>query len=337
MSASRRSWSRVLLISFVAAAVLGTLFGVTAADRVSTAYGAEDDLDGIYSLAAVSTVEGAVHTEANLALAVAAGLAPAEELAVAIEETNVAREALQEEITFYEADEPIGAALIAIDASLDGLATHRSELTEGTLEGSIVAPYLPVLELTAAAIEPIDAVLVAPAPGPATVLTLAEARRAASDAVLGAAAVVVEGADPAAAAAALTRAEQATASLTQADAPLAPTVTDALAADDVATSRAGVEALATGDLPADLFAWGDVADAWPVALGEIEAGVVESGLATLETRATDAESTAKRYLITGGIASAVAVALVAVAARLIPVRRRDGLNAPVGATSPGVG
>jgi hypothetical protein len=301
---------------------LGGLFAYTLDSRVGDAKDAESDLDGLFSLSAVAAMEGALHEEGALAVPYAIGFVDAEEFDGLVAATDSARVDLQEEITYYEAGDPLGVALNSIEASLDGLDEHRSAIAAGEVDGSVVGPYRVSIDATTAAMAAIRERLVVPGMRPTALLAIDEARRASSDAVMAATGAALGQGEPETVGQALTRVAAAEeAFLEAATAARGAELDAAMATADAEAARAGVVAVATGE-PFDLLAWGDVAAEWPLAYVDIETDAVETGLAILETRATDAEAAAKTYAIVGGIASLLAVLFTVAVARTFAIERR---------------
>ncbi len=320
---TRRSWPKVIALSLLPLLALGGVFAYTLDARVADAKNAESDLDGLFSLSAVAAMEGSLHEEGALAVPYAIGFVDAEEFDGLVAATDSARVDLQEEITYYEAGDPLGVALNSIDASLDGLDEHRAAIAAGDVAGSVVGPYRASIDATTAAIEEIRDRLVVPGMSPQALLAIDEARRASSDAVMAATGAALGQGEPETIGEALSRVAAAEAAFLEAASSARSDELDvALATADAEAARAGVVAVATGE-PFDLLAWGDVAAEWPLAYVDIETDAVESGLAILETRATDAEAAAKAYAIVGGIASLLAVLFSVPVARTFAIERRE--------------
>jgi hypothetical protein len=329
---TRPTWPKVLAFALVPLVTLGGLFAYTLDARVTDAKDAESDLDGLFSLSAVAAMEGALHEEGALAVPYTIGFVDNEEFDGLVAATDSARIDLQEEITYYEAGDPLGAALNSIEASLDGLDEHRAAIAAGDVDGSVVGPYRVSIDATTAAMVAIRERLVVPGMSPTALLAIDEARRASSDAVMAATGAALGQGEPATVGDALNRVDAAEAEFFETASSVRDDELDAaLATDDAEAARAGVVAVATGE-PFDLLAWGDVAAEWPLAYVGIETDAVETGLAVLETRATDAEAAAKTYALVGGIASLLAVMLTAAVTRSLAAVPRPvelGLAAPV--------
>ena len=155
MFASRGPWFKgfaTLTIPFLA---LAFFIALGALDRVDKEEAASDDLDGVYPFATVAAIEGSLHEEGALGIALAAGLVEADEFTTATAATDEARVDLVDEITYHEPDSPIGSALIAIDAAMASIEQTRADLVAGTFEGAASEPYRDLFGLTRAAPEAI--------------------------------------------------------------------------------------------------------------------------------------------------------------------------------------
>ncbi len=329
MRRPRRSWPEVIAFALVPLVALGGLFAYTLDARVADAKDAESDLDGLFSLSAVATMEGALHEEGALAVPYAIGFVDAEEFDGLVAATDSALVELQEEITYYEAGDPLGVALDSIEASLDGLDEHRAAIAAGEVDGSVVGPYRVSIDATTAAMAAIRERLVVPGMSPTALLAIDDARRASSDAVMAATGAALGQGEPSTVGEALNRVDAAEAAFLETASSVRDEELDAaLATGDAEAARAGVVAVATGE-PFDLLAWGDVAAEWPLAYVDIETDAIETGLAVLENRATDAEAAAKTYALVGGIASLLAVMLTIAVARSFATEPRPAeLSSP---------
>lgn len=294
-----------LAVLFVGAAIVG--FGTLS--RVDVAETAASDMDGLFSLGAVAEMEGALHEEGAVAIAYGLGVVTDDEFAESTDYTNDAIEGIVEELSFYELDDPIGASLASLLAGVEGLDQLRSDMAEDTLTSSIADEYRALLQLTAAALLPINDRLIAPNSGEATLLALDKARQASGEAVFETTAVLLDGAPDTALAAALTALAEADDALAAASPTVAEETNVLLARSDAMLGAQGAASALAGE-SFDLFAWADAAVAWVLAYGDIEADQIEAGLDTMELRAESAEDAVYRYAITGSIIAVVLALLI---------------------------
>lgn len=304
MFSNRKPRSKGLLAGLAVLLVAATVVGVGTMSRVDTAETAASDMDGMFSLGAVAEMEGALHEEGAVAIAYGLGVVTDEEFAESTAFSDDAVAGIVEELSFYELDDPIGASLDALLTGVEGLGELRTAINEGTLDGTVSDAYRELLQLTEAALVPINDRLIAPNSGEAALLALDKARQASGEAVFESTAVLLDGASEVALTEALATLAQADTALAAASPSIAETTNAALAQPEALLGAEGAAAVLSGD-SFDLFAWADSAVAWVLAYGDVEAAEIESGLATMEARAESAKDDVIRYAITGAIIATV--------------------------------
>ena len=297
MFAARGAWFKAIATLTIPFLALAFILALAANDRVEAAHAASDDLDGIYPFATVAAIEGSLHEEGALAIALAAGLIEIDEFATATEATDEARVELVDEITYHEPDSPIGSALIEIDAAMADIEQARSGLDSGTFEGAASEPYRELFALTGAATRATTSVLTAPDLGAPVLANLDAARSASGEAVFVSTASIFEqsGTDPV---------SDALARLAAADlmlhetgpSEMVATIDEALASPEATLAAEGTELIANGEIP-DLLAWADATVPWVLAYGDTEIAAIEAISGSMSTRAERAESAAVEFVI----------------------------------------
>lgn len=297
MLAARGPWLKAIATLTIPFLALAFFLALGALDRVDKAHAASDDLDGIYPFASVAAIEGSLHEEGALGIALAAGLIETDEFTTATATTDEARVDLVDEITYHDPDSPIGSALIEIDTAMATIEQTRSDLAAGTFEGAASEPYRDLLALTRAATLVTMPVLTASGVGAAPLANLDAARSASGEAVFESTASIFE-------ASGTDRVSSALARLTAADLMLhetAPremlaTIDEALATPEATLAAEGTESIANGE-PVDLVAWADATVPWVLAYGDAEIAAIEATSGTMNLRAERAEDAAIRFVI----------------------------------------
>lgn len=297
MLATRGPWLKALATLTVPFLGLAFFIAVAANDRVEAAHAASDDLDGIYPFATVAAIEGSLHEEGALAVALAAGLIEVDEFVTATEATDEARVDLVDEITYHDPDSPIGRALIEIDTAMASIEQTRSDLDSGTFDGAASEAYRELFALTRAANRATMPVLAAPELGAPVLANLDAARSASGEAVFESTASIFEqsGTEPV---------SEALARLAAADlmlheigpSEMVATVDEALASPAATLAAEGTELIASGEVP-DLLAWADATVPWVLAYGDTEIAAIEAISRSMSTRAERAESAAVEFVI----------------------------------------
>jgi len=302
MLASRSVWIRTLAILTVPFVALAFFVGLGAKDRIDRAEAAADDLDGIFPFATVAGLEGSLHEEGSLAIALAVGLIEADEFGTATAATDAARVELIDELTYHEPDSAIGRTLGELETGMATIADAREQLLAGTFEGQASDPYRAMLESTGEASRITAAVLFSPMVGAVALANLDAARSASGDAVFESTASIFEASGTEAVADALMRLDAADLMLQQTASPdLAEAVTTALASSDATLAADGASMIAEGEVP-DLFAWADATPAWVLAYGDPEGAEIETTISIMELRAERAEHAALEFVIVAAAA-----------------------------------
>ena len=309
MFASRGPWFKAFATLTIPFLALAFFIALGALDRVDKAEAASGDLDGIYPFATVAAIEGSLHEEGALGIALAAGLVEVDEFTTATEATDEARVDLADEITYHEPGSPIGSALIEIDVAMTGLEQTRADLIGGTFEGTASEPYRDLFGLTRAATLATMPVLTAPLVGAPALADLDAARSAAGEAVFESTAAIFEasGTDPVSGA--LARLAAADAMLHETGQPeMVARIDEALASPEAILAAEGTASIANGEA-VDLLAWADASVPWVLAYGDAEITAIETVSGSMNLRAQRAEDAAIRFIIVG-IASWIALFIV---------------------------
>lgn len=309
MFSSRGPWFKAFATLTIPFLALAFFIALGALDRVDRAEAASDDLDGIYPFASVAAIEGSLHEEGALGIALAAGLVEVDEFTTATEATDEARVDLVDEITYHEPDSPIGSALIQIDAAMTGIEQTRADLFAGTFDGTASEPYRDLLELTRAATLATMPVLTAPLVGAPALANLDAARSAAGEAVFESTASIFEASGTEPVSAALARLAAADLMLHETGQPeMIAGIDEALASPEAILAAEGTESIANGEA-VDLLAWADASVPWVLAYGETEIAAIEAVSGSMNLRAERAEDAAIRFIIIG-VAAWVALFIV---------------------------
>ena len=302
MLATRGVWAKTLAILAIPLVALGTVLALGAKDRIERAEAASDTLDGIYPFATVAAMEGALHEEGSLAIALAVGLIEADEFATATAATDAARVELIDELTYHEPDSELGRTLGAIEAGMGSIEETRGQLLAGTFEGQASAPYRALLVATGEASRASIAVLAPVTIGAPPLAALDAARSASGEAVFEGTASIFEASGTAAVTSALSDLDAAHAVLGRTGSvDLVSAVDTALASPDATLAAEGTAMLAAGEVP-DLLAWADAAPAWVLAYGDPESAEIEASIAIMETDAKRAEDAALEFVLVGAAA-----------------------------------
>lgn len=324
MFATRSAWLKAIVVLTIPFLALAFFITLAAYDRMEAARAASDDLDGIFPFASVAAIEGSLHEEGALAIALAAGLIETQEFTSATAVTDQARVDLVDEITYHESDSPFGSALIDIENAMASIEQTRSDLEAGTFEGSASEPYRRLFELTRAATLATMPVLTAPDFGAPPLANLDAARSASGEAVFESTATVFEQSGPEPVSEALARLAAADLMLHETGpAEVIATIDEALASPDATLAAEGTALIATGEVP-DLLAWADATVPWVLAYGDAEIAAIGATTESMSLRAERAENAAVEFII---IAVAVWIALFIVSllvARAIVNGRNEG-------------
>jgi hypothetical protein len=297
MFTTRGAWFKAIATLTIPFLALAFFIALGANDRVREAQAASDDLDGIYPFASVAAIEGSLHEEGALAIALAVGLIEIDEFTTATAATDEARAELVDEITYHEPDSPLGGALIEIETAMASIEQTRSELAAGTFEGAASEPYRELLGLTRAATVATMPVLTAPALGAAPLANLDAARSASGEAVFESTASIFEESGTEPVSDALARLAAADLMLHETGpAEVVETIDEALATPEATLAAEGTELIANGEIP-DLLAWADASVPWVLAYGDAETAAIEASSGSMSLRAERAEDAAIEFII----------------------------------------
>ena len=309
MFAARSAWFKAITTLTIPFLGLAFFIALGANDRVEAAQAASDDLDGIFPFASVAAIEGSLHEEGALAIALAAGLIEIDEFTTATAATDDARGELVDEITYHEPDSPIGRALIEIETAMALIEQTRSDLAAGTFEGSASEPYRELFGLTRAATLATMPVLTAPVLGAPPLANLDAARSASGEAVFESTASIFEasGTDPVSDA--LARLAAADLMLHQTGpSEVVATIDEALASPEATLAAEGTASIANGEA-VDLLAWADASVPWVLAYGDAEIAAIEASSGSMGLRAERAEDAALEFIVVA-VASWIALFIV---------------------------